>query len=82
MPVKQPKDDRSPLAVGLEWSSRITTVALEMVVPALLGYWIDQKLGTRLVFLVLGAALGFGMGLRGLLYMVQPGKRDRNQNDG
>ncbi len=74
--MKHPRDDRSSLALGLEWSSRITGVALEMVLPALLGYWLDQKLGTRLLFLILGAVMGFAMGLSSLLRMTRPPKSD------
>ncbi len=69
--MADPSDDRSPLAGAMQWTSRITGVALEMVVPALLGYWLDQELGIRGVFLLLGAALGFILGIRTL---VQFGK--------
>ena len=50
--------ERSPLAVGLEWSVTIMVIGAEMVVPGLAGYWIDTKLGTRAVFLFAGLALG------------------------
>lgn len=66
------RDDRSPYALAMEWTSRITTVALEMVVPALLGYWLDQWLGTRMVFLILGAILGFATGFYSLLRLTRP----------
>jgi hypothetical protein len=42
-----PEDRRSPLAVALEWVSRITAVALMMVLPGLLGYWLDRRFETR-----------------------------------
>ena len=32
MPDKPP-DDRSPMAVGLEWSTRLMTIGLEMAIP-------------------------------------------------
>jgi ATP synthase protein I len=76
--VQKQRDDRSPLALGLEWSSRITTVALEMVVPSLIGYWIDLKLGTLPVFLILGTVLGFATGLMSLLRLVRPAEPDKN----
>lgn len=79
--MKEHRDDRSPLALGLEWSSRITTVALEMVVPSLIGYWIDLKLGTRLVFLISGTVLGFATGLISLLRMTRPTKPNRERDD-
>jgi F0F1-type ATP synthase assembly protein I len=79
--VKEKGDGRSPLALGLEWSSRITTVALEMVVPALLGYWLDQKLGTRFAFLAGGAVLGFVAGLMSLLRMTRSNGRNGKSPD-
>jgi hypothetical protein len=33
-------------------------VSLEMVLPGLAGYWLDQRLGTVCVFLIAGLALG------------------------
>lgn len=56
--MAEPQDDRSAMAVAFEWSATITTIALEMVVPGLVGYWLDQRLGTHVVFLLLGFALG------------------------
>lgn len=50
--------DRSPMAIALEWSVTIMTIAAEMVLPGLGGYWLDKQLGTRAVFLLLGFALG------------------------
>jgi hypothetical protein len=67
LPVNDPSDDRSPLSAGLQWTSRITGVALEMVMPGLAGHWLDQKLGTVAVFLLLGVVLGFILGLRTLI---------------
>lgn len=71
-------DDRSPLAQALAWSSLVTTVSLEMVVPALIGYWIDRRLGTVMVFLMLGAILGMTGGIYHLVRLTAlpgPGAR-------
>jgi F0F1-type ATP synthase assembly protein I len=46
------------MSVALEWSATIMTISAEMVVPGLLGYWLDQRLGTRVLFLLVGFALG------------------------
>ena len=46
----------------MEWVAKITTVALEMFLPALGGRYLDTRLGTNywaLVGLVLGMSLGF-----------------------
>lgn len=47
------------------------SVALEMVVPGLIGLWIDRQLGTVMVFLVLGVALGMGVGLFHLVRLAK-----------
>jgi F0F1-type ATP synthase assembly protein I len=74
-------DPRSPLAVAMEWSSRVTGIALEMVLPALVGFWLDQRLGTRMVFLMLGAAVGFAAGMWQLIKLAKspPGKGGNRQ---
>ena len=56
--MSEPEDDRSAIAQAMEWSAAIMTISAEMVVPGLLGYWIDQWLGTKVLFLLLGFALG------------------------
>jgi hypothetical protein len=33
-------------------------VSLEMVLPGVAGYWVDQQLGTVCLFLLIGLALG------------------------
>jgi len=55
----------------MEWSSRLTAIALEMVLPGLLGYWVDQKLGTGILLLILGVAVGFTAGLWNLIKLTK-----------
>jgi len=43
------------------------TICLEMVVPGLLGYFADQKLGTRFVFTLIGFSVGLVLGVVHLL---------------
>jgi F0F1-type ATP synthase assembly protein I len=59
------------MAIAAMWTSRITTVSLEMVLPGLLGLWIDNKLGTKILFAIVGFALGMVLGLRHLLTMTR-----------
>lgn len=54
-----PVDDRSPTAKSLSKVSDIMAICLLMIVPALIGYFVDQKLGSGFVFTLLG--LFFGM---------------------
>ena len=67
----------------MEWASRVTTVAMEMVVPALIGYWLDQRWGTRYVLLSIGAVLGFVTGLRSLIQLTHknPERRPNDRRD-
>jgi len=64
------KEDRSPVAVAMAWSSQMTTVAAEMVIPGLAGLWVDSKLGTRPLLGVIGFALGLVLGIWHLLKLV------------
>ena len=68
------------MVLAVAWTSRITTVSLEMVLPPVIGWWIDQRLGTVLVFLVLGAILGLTTGIIHLVRMASPPKRDRRED--
>jgi F0F1-type ATP synthase assembly protein I len=54
----------------MEMSSLVTTIALEMVVPILLGYWIDHRLGSAAVFTILGGVLGMTLGIWHLIKMT------------
>ncbi len=46
------------MAQAMAWVSRITTISFEMVLPGLLGIWVDRKLGTKVLFTLLGFAAG------------------------
>ena len=70
-PVTNSANDRSPLTLAMEWTSRVTTISLEMVVPVLLGLWLDLRLGTWVVFSVLGAILGLGLGMWHLIRLTE-----------
>jgi F0F1-type ATP synthase assembly protein I len=51
-----------------------------MVLPALLGYWVDQQLGTRMVFLILGVLAGLTGGIWHLIQITA--SIDRRQQPG
>jgi F0F1-type ATP synthase assembly protein I len=66
-----PADDRSAMAIAWAWASRIMVIAAEMVVPGLLGYhFLDEWLGTRVLFLLLGLALGMVLAIMHLVRMT------------
>lgn len=51
-------DSPSPMALGFAWAYRILAVSAEMVLPGLLGNWLDGRLGTQFL-----AFVGFGFGI-------------------
>ena len=75
--VNDESDDRSPFAEAAEWTSHVTTVAAEMALPSLGGYWIDQRLGTKAVFLVLGALFGLALGIWHLLRLTKTASKKK-----
>jgi F0F1-type ATP synthase assembly protein I len=76
VPVTSPSDDRSPAAKAYQWASRIMIVSLEMVLPGLAGYWIDKKLGTLVLFMLVGFALG---GTAAVMHLVRMTRSDQNK---
>jgi F0F1-type ATP synthase assembly protein I len=61
------------MAIAMQWVSHITTIAFEMVLPIVVGYWIDQRLGTKIVFTILGLFLGFSSGMWHLIKLAKTG---------
>ncbi|HRX79444.1 MAG TPA: hypothetical protein P5307_10320 [Pirellulaceae bacterium] len=68
--LKYRDTDLTWLAKGMEWVSKITTVALEMVVPAVIGSWLDQHLETSFLG-VLGLVVGVPLGIWHLVKMTK-----------
>jgi len=79
---EEPKID--PLALGLEWATKITTVALEMVLPAIGGGYLDKRLGTS-YWALIGVVVGMVVGMWHLLVMTRtkhvPKKRKHGGSD-
>ncbi len=74
--MTEPSDTRSAQALAYQWASRIISVSLEMVVPGLGGYWIDQRFGTVAVFTIIGFIGGMCLGMWHLLKIAKsPAKR-------
>ena len=69
--MTNPPDDRSPMALAYAWAARVMTVSIEMVVPGVVGFWLDQRLGTKVLLTVVGLALGMSVGMWHLLRMTK-----------
>jgi uncharacterized protein YqgC (DUF456 family) len=67
--VNAPNDDRNEIAAAVQWVSQITTVALEIVLPVVVGRWLDQRWGTSYLTLI-GALIGPPLGFWHLLALT------------
>lgn len=63
-------DDRPPMVEAMHWISRLTTVTMEIVLPGLLGHWLDSRWGTGFLALA-GFGLGLVCGMQHLLKMTR-----------
>jgi hypothetical protein len=52
-------------------------VSLEMVLPGLAGYWIDQRLGTAVVFMLLGFAFG---GSAAVVHLIRMTRQEQSRS--
>ena len=58
------------VVVAVQWASRVMTISIEMVVPSLIGHWLDQRWGTSYLALV-GIVMGMTIAIRHLM-SLQP----------
>ena len=65
-----------PIAVAMEWVTKITTVGLEMMLPAVGGGYLDRRFGTT-YWTLLGLVVGVTTGIWHLLLMTRQ-KQNRN----
>jgi hypothetical protein len=71
----------SSLALGLAWAYRIIAVSAEMVLPGLLGNWLDERLGAHFLVFV-GFGLGITAGIWHLLLMTRQDARQLSARRG
>ena len=74
-----PADGPSPAARAANWAARIMTVSLEMVIPGLAGYWVDNQLGTRVLFMLIGFVLGCSAATVHLIHLVGRNEKSGDQ---
>jgi F0F1-type ATP synthase assembly protein I len=63
-------DDSSFSALLYQWSVRVSVIALEMVIPAVVGVGLDRLFGTKVLFVILGIFLGMALGFWQLLKLA------------
>ena len=59
------------MARGVMWASQISTMGLQVALPALGGYLLDQRWGTSPVLLIIGVFLGFAISLYSIIKLTQ-----------
>jgi ATP synthase protein I len=63
------------MVVAMRWVNQITSIALEMALPALLGHWLDTRWGTEPWLVAIGAVLGFAVAMVHLLALAKQSNR-------
>ena len=79
--VTAPSDERSPIAKAYTWATRIMVIAMTMVLPALAGNWLDERLGTVALFLLIGLALGCTAAAFQLSQIIRSGSQGKSKRN-
>jgi len=71
------------MVVAMQWVHQILAVAIEMALPAGVGYWLDSRWGTAPWLVIAGALLGFGTAMQHLLQIAKraEGKQRKTPDD-
>ena len=69
--LQESADTRSSMAKALDLVSQISTISLMSVLPAVGGYFIDVWLNTKIVFILIGLAMGMTVGGIQLMKLVK-----------
>ncbi len=77
---RPPADDRSALSLAWSWATRVIVVAATMVVPALVGAWIDRKLGIVAVCMLIGLAIGVTAAIIQLIGIAKESESQGSRN--
>ncbi len=64
-------EPQSPLSAGMAWASRVSTLGLEFALPAILGDYLDRKMGTKPAGLLIGMVAGFSVGMFHILRIAR-----------
>lgn len=72
---------RSPIAVAYQWASVSFTVSLEMILPAVGGIFLDERLGTKPWLLFVGAAIGLMISIVHLTQLTKTKSDTKTENE-
>lgn len=66
-------DNRLPYVSGYVWATRITTLGLQVALPALAGWGLDRRWGTAPWMLIVGSMLGIAVFGQSVLRLSREG---------
>ncbi|QDU78748.1 Putative F0F1-ATPase subunit (ATPase_gene1) [Polystyrenella longa] len=75
--MKRPPDKKPPMVAAMQVANEVSTIGMSFALPPLGGYWLDWKLGTSPWLVLVGAALGFVVGMKMIFELT---KRLGNSN--
>ena len=68
----RPIKGQGSVQAGIYWSQQVTSMSLGLVVPVLIGWWIDTTYKTQPAAIVVGSLIGFALLMWRLLQMISP----------
>ena len=69
--MSQPGSDESALSDGVRWATRVSTIGLEFAIPPSIGVFLDKRWRTTPTLTIVGAALGFAVGMLHVLRIAR-----------
>jgi hypothetical protein len=64
-------DDRKATSDAMRWASQVTSLGMELAVPAGAGVWLDSKYDTLPGFTLVGVCFGSYLAFRGLQQLLR-----------
>lgn len=83
-PVPRPRKSDHAHVTGMVWATRVTSIAMQMAVPAGLGYLADRTWGLTPWLTIVGACIGFGLFTMEIVRLAQgvsPSRRKRSPSE-
>jgi ATP synthase protein I len=68
-------DRRSLMSLAVDGATKASMLGLEFAVPVFLGHYLDVRLGTNPLFLMVGMVLGFVLGMVHILRIAREGSK-------
>jgi F0F1-type ATP synthase assembly protein I len=75
-------DGRPPMVIAMWWVQQITSIAVEMALPAFLGHLADERWKTEPWLVAVGAFLGFAVAMLHLLKLAKQSARGNSGSGG